>query len=364
MEKNNFKKMKILVATGIYPPDIGGPATYSKLLNDELPKRGFEVKILSFGEVRNKPKIIRHFCYFLKIIKRGRDVDVIYAQDPVSVGLPVLIATFFLRKKFLIRVAGDYAWEQSAQRFGVKDDIDLFQNKKYSFSVELLRSIQKLVVNGADLVITPSVYFKNLVSCWCNNPQKVITIYNGIKLVSLAKEDSKENLIITAGRLVPWKGFDFLIDLMVDLPNWQLIIVGDGPDYDRLSLLIKEKKLLDRVVLKGSLPREQLLILLSKAKLFILNTTFESFSFQVVEAMFAEVPVITTKVGNLAEIVEPNEEGILVEPNNKKEFLQAIKKITEDENFRIKIITQAKKKAEKFSIENTVNNLVEVLQKL
>jgi len=74
--------MKILIATGIYPPDIGGPATYSKLLKDELPDRGIDVKVLSFGEVRHLPKIIRHFSYFLKVLKLGKGANVIYAQDP------------------------------------------------------------------------------------------------------------------------------------------------------------------------------------------------------------------------------------------------------------------------------------------
>ena len=92
--------MKILIATGIYPPDIGGPATYSKLLFDELPKRGIKVSVLSFGEVRGYPKIIRHFIFFLKLIIRGSDCGVVLAQDPVSVGLPSLVYCKIFRKRF------------------------------------------------------------------------------------------------------------------------------------------------------------------------------------------------------------------------------------------------------------------------
>ncbi len=102
--------MRILIATGIFPPDIGGPATYSKLLFDELPKRGFEVDVLSFGEVRKFPKIVRHFIYFLKVLSLGRKSDIIFVQDPVSVGLPVCIASKILRKKFALKIVGDYAW--------------------------------------------------------------------------------------------------------------------------------------------------------------------------------------------------------------------------------------------------------------
>ena len=55
--------MKILIATGIYPPDIGGPATYSKLLKEELSKRGLKVDILTYGPAgisRKIPKGLRH----------------------------------------------------------------------------------------------------------------------------------------------------------------------------------------------------------------------------------------------------------------------------------------------------------------
>jgi glycosyltransferase involved in cell wall biosynthesis len=187
--------MRILICTGIYPPDIGGPATYSKLLVDELPKRGIEVKVLSFGSVRHLPKIIRHFVYFLKVLKLGRSTDIIFAQDPVSVGLPSLMAAKIIQKKFIIRVAGDYAWEQARQRFDVKDSIDEFQDKKYGSRVEFLRLIQKFTANHAHAIITPSIYFKNLVSGWLKNKNKVHAIYNGIKLADIEPKERKENIL-------------------------------------------------------------------------------------------------------------------------------------------------------------------------
>ena len=94
--------MKILIATGIYPPSVGGPATYSKILRDELPKRGVEVSVLSFDEVRHFPKGVSHVSYFLKIISRGWGVDVIFAQDPVSVGLPAFFAALLMGKRFFL----------------------------------------------------------------------------------------------------------------------------------------------------------------------------------------------------------------------------------------------------------------------
>ena len=57
--------MRILIATGIFPPEIGGPATYSKLVSDELPQRGIDVTILKFADVRKYPVIVRHVFFFL-----------------------------------------------------------------------------------------------------------------------------------------------------------------------------------------------------------------------------------------------------------------------------------------------------------
>ena len=354
--------MRLLICTGIYPPDIGGPATYSKLLADELPKRGIEVRILSFGSVRHLPKIIRHFVYFLKALRMGARADIIFAQDPVSVGLPSVLAAKILRKKFIIRVAGDYAWEQARQRFGIKDSIDEFQDKKYGLGVEFLRIMQKFTANHSQAVIAPSIYFKNLVSGWLKNKDKIHIIYNGIKLTNIEPEEKRENVILTAGRLVSWKGFDVLIEIIGELPEWRLIIVGDGPEKENLKFKIENLKLQDKVNLTGSVPKEKMAEFLNKAKIFILNTSFESFSFQVVEAMNAGVPVIATNIGNLSEIIESGREGILVEPNNKKQIIAAVKKIEEDKNFREMIIKNAHDKVRQFSIENTIIKLEKLLK--
>ncbi|MDO8467165.1 MAG: glycosyltransferase family 4 protein [bacterium] len=357
---------RLLIATGIYPPDIGGPATYTVLMEKELPKRGFAVDHLAFTDYRKKPKVIRHFLYLWDCWRKAKNFDAIYAQDPVSVGLPALIAARLRGKKFFIRVAGDYAWEQSAQRFGVKETIDEFQNKKYGFRVGVLRAIQRFVVGRADLVITPSNYFRKLVGGWIKNPEKVKTIYNGIELERIQKtnlQNSNAKLIASTGRLVPWKGFDVLIELMKeeDLKDWSLRIYGDGPDKQKLQNLISKNDLQDRVLLVGAQDRKTLLSDAEAASIFVLNTTFESFSFQVVEEMYRGVPVVTTNIGSLPELIENNKEGILVEPNNKGQILDAIKKISQDEAFRELIVKNAQEKAQQFSITRTVDNLVKLI---
>ncbi len=357
--------MKILIATGLFPPDIGGPATYSKLLADELPKEDIEVDVQSFGSVRRLPVGIRHIAYVVRLIWHGRAADAVFAQDTVSVGLPALLAAHLLGKLFIVRVPGDYAWEQGTQRFGVTDTIDEFQGKKYGFRVGLLRSVQKLVVGQADTVIAPSAYFANLVRGW-GSGVKAVSIYNGVDVASLKGIASGvrpvPRTIVSAGRLVPWKGFDALIQAMKKLDGWTLEIAGDGPEREALEQLIRQEGLEGRVKLLGRVDRAELARKIAGADVFALNSSFESFSFQIVEAMALGTPVVAARVGNLAEIVDDKENGFLVPINDQDAFVSAAQRISMDSSLRARLAAAARAKAEQFSIQNTARKTLEALR--
>lgn len=357
--------MKILVATGAFPPDIGGPATYSELLSRELPPRGIDISIENFATVGRYPKIIRHVAFFLKTLYDGRTADVIFAQDTVSVGLPAWAAAYVLGKVFMVRVPGDYAWEQSVQRYGVTDTIDEFQAKKYGTGVEFLRSIQRFVVARADKVVAPSRYFADLVRGWVSDPSKVTHIYNGLDIeevrTAAVGTQTEPYTIISAGRLVPWKGFGALIHAMKQLPGWKLSIAGEGPEHAALAELIAREGLGDRVTLLGRLGKRDLMKRIAQSEVFVLNTSFESFSFQVVEAMALGTPVVTTAVGNLAEIVDDGASGVLVRPDDETTIVAAVRKIHSDQAFRSGIIACARSTAARFSIGATVDELMKTV---
>ncbi len=359
--------MKILITTGIYPPDIGGPATYSKLLFDELPQRGIDVEVLSFGEVRHLPKIIRHLFYFFKIIKRIKGCDVIYAQDPVSVGLPTMLANIFLKKRFFIRIAGDYAWEQGVQRFRVKDNLDIFSLKNnYGFVVKFFKKIQTWVAKRAEKVVVPSHYFKSIILNWGIESKKIEVIYNGIKINEPRVHKVESKVLLSVGRLVPWKGFKVLIetipDILQEIPEAKLVIVGSGPQKEELEQTIEKLNLEDKVILVGQLSRDKLLKQKQLADIFVLNTNWESFSFDTVEAMALGLPVLATKVGSLPELIENNQEGILVEPNDKEAIKNAVIKIFQNDNFRQTLVQNAYEKSKQFSIQNTLDKLEKLLR--
>jgi len=342
--------MKMLICTGIYPPDIGGPATYSKLLFEELPNRGFGVEVLSFGSVRRLPRIVRHFFYFCKVLNKSRKNDIIFAQDPVSVGLPVCLACFLMRKKFVLKIVGDYAWEQYQQKRGAKFITpEEFQNGKFDFITELRRKIERGVAKRADKVIVPSEYLKKIVLMWGVEEKKVKVVYNSFDapIVGSPTPHSEcgesDFVIVSAGRPVPWKGFKMLRDLEPEIKK----------DIPSAKLTILER-----------VSHEEVLRYFRAGDLFVLNTGYEGLSHLILEAMAMEIPVITTNVGGNPELIKDGENGILVEYNNKEQIKNAILKLYKDENLRKRLAQKAKEKVKEFSKDRMLKETAEILNNI
>lgn len=361
--------MKILFVTPLYPPEIGGPATYAQLLMDELPKRGHYITLIKFSDFSMLPSGIRHFAIFWKILMMGNSHDVIFAQDVFSVGFPAAVAAKIIRKPLVVRVPGDYAWEQGTQRFGVHDSIDEFQQKKYSGQVEFMRRVQKFVVRSAKSVIAPSAYFANLVQGWLpKKAKKVVAIYNGIdtaKISPYQKTDygtGEMKTIIAAGRLVPWKEFGPLIKLLARHAAWQLVLVGNGPEKNRLKAMAASLNLTERVHFKGSLTQEKLWEAIAHSDVFVLNSSFESFSFQTVEAMALGTPVIATTACNMQEIITHEQTGILIPAKNDELLERALVQVLGNQAMRDNVGHGGMKRAMDFSIGKTMDKLVAVLE--
>lgn len=371
--------MNILIATGIYPPQIGGPATYSKLLYDRLPARGHSVTVVNFGDVLHLPKIIRHFAYFFILCWRARGTDVVYAQDPVSVGLPALLATKLLRKKFVLKIVGDYAWEQGVLRAGITDDLSVFAGKYagYPLLVRVLKHIQYRVALGAECIITPSEYLKTIISAWGIAPANITVVYNAFERadsVSETKEDARTTLgishlaVLSAGRLVPWKGFPVLIDAMQDIarefPTAKLFIAGGGPEDARLRETAEKAGVVDHVVFLGAIPRARLLQFVRAVDVFALNTAYEGFSHQLLEVMAEGTPVVSTAVGGNPELITDDKEGILVPFNDKARLVKAISRVLRGGADISLMTSRAREKAGSFTEERMLDGLISVLSRL
>lgn len=332
--------MKILLATPLYPPEIGGPATYANLLISELPKHGIEPRLLAFSEVRRLPKLIRHLAYFFKCLWYARGVDAVYALDPVSVGFPAALAALVLGKKFLLRVPGDYAWEQGRQRFGVTDEIDEFQIKKYGSKVETLRKVQEWVSGRAVKIVVPSEYMRRIVSTWVNEVSKVEVIYSSIQVppnFELPQDRPAGFLVVTMARRVPWKGIEALEAVVTQEEGWSFKLVTDMPHAEAMGWV-------------------------KAADVFVLNSTYEGLSHALVEAMSLGTPVVATNVGGNPELVANGSEGVIIPPKDNEALYSALKEIEAHPVEARARAERAQARAQDFSIHKTIDKLVTLLK--
>ncbi len=367
--------MKLLITTGVYPPEIGGPATYTKMLEETLPAHGFVITVLPFSTVRHLPKIIRHVTYFFTCLLKARGVDAIFAQDPVSVGLPSMIVAKLLGKKFFLRLGGDYAWEQGRVRFGVTAPLKEFASVpgRYHPMVHLLRFVQTRVALAARHVMVQSESMKRVVACWGVSPKQIVVIPNGFDAtVSMPEKESARTVLnlrghigVSAGRLVPWKGMQALIEIvpkiLTRVPDFVLYIIGEGPEEAQLRQSVIDTGLSAQVLFMGRLDRTVLFQYLAAADVFILNTTYEGFSNQLLEVYAAGTPIVTTDIEGNEGVVSHGESGLLVSAGDQNALTSAIVEVLHDTTLARRLSLGGRNKLHEFSIERVVSATMKFL---
>lgn len=320
--------MRVVIATPLYPPEPGGPATYASILMELLVREGVDPVLVKFGDVRHLPKVIRHVMYAWRVYISAQKADVVLVLDPVSTGLPALLGAKLAGKPVIVKVVGDYAWEQGTQRYGITTTLDEFvKTHRVPFQVRLLRVVQTFVAKQARAVIVPSEYLKTIVMTWGVFHGKITVIHNAIRYEDAGEIPHEVSTlpyphVVSVGRLVPWKHVGGIIDAVGTLPSVSLIVVGDGPE--RASLTAYAEKVGSRTTFTGALSHADTLAVMADAQVFVLNSSYEGFSHLLVEAVSLGVPVVATDVGGNREIVHGEEDGILVPAGDREALTQAI----------------------------------------
>jgi len=321
--------VRILIVTGIFPPDIGGPATYVPQIAEGLAQRGHAVTVVTLSDrldhedgvypfqvirlPRRAFKPWRMGRTILVLLRLGRRADVLFVN---GLALESVLANFVLRKPLVMKVVGDLAWERATGRGWTADDFETFQKRRYGLRVELLKALRSWWTRRADRVIVPSRYLARWVESWGVPKDRLVVIYNAVELV-----DGVEPLpvplktpvkAITVGRLVPWKRVDGLIEALREIPELGLVIVGDGPERPRLERIVQELGISDRVYFAGQRSKTETLSLMAACDFFVLNSTYEGHPHAVLEAMALGLPVVATAVGGTPEVVRDGETGVLV----------------------------------------------------
>ena len=365
--------MKIVIATPLYPPEPGGPATYVKILEDGLQAHGIDVVVVKFSDVRHKAKLFRHHAFYKNVLAAAQDADLVLALDPVSVGLPSMQAAKRAKKPFVVKVVGDYAWEQGTQRFGVTQTLDEFvRTKKVPFAVQFLRFVQEDVVRQAKLVIVPSQYLFGVLRAWGVPDTKISVIYNAVSVegagtVPATSVKLASPRIVSAGRLVPWKGMRGLIDAVAlvrkKISSASLTIVGDGPERQALQAHA-EKTLETGFVCTGELSHPDTLATIKSADVIVLNSSYEGLAHLLIESVMLGIPAVATNAGGNREVIKDGVNGFLVPVGDSVALADAIGKVCADPGLRAKLSAGASSSSGEFSLERMLRSTAETLKKM
>ena len=373
--------MRIVIAAGIFPPDIGGPATYAYELATALHAAGHSITVITFGDpamqhdspfrvivIGRGNKLFSYFRYFVTLLQRSKNADCIYAQGPVAGGLHAAWVSRLRGVPYVVKITGDYAWEQAAidPRFSVS--IDAFQKSAGAISqrIRVLRGIQRFVANHARKVIVPSQYLKRMVTGWRGRDQGIVVIYNAapelpadIDGMSLLERDP---IVVSVGRLVPWKGIDTVIRIWPRIKervqNAQLIIVGDGPDRQRLQKLASS---VSDIVFVGRTTAAETRKFYQRATCMVLNSSYEGFSHAILEAMQQGVPTLASDVGGNSELLQHERNGLLVAHNDERALIDGLVLLLKDRKLAAMVGSQASIDAEQFSSTRMIDETIHLL---
>lgn len=320
--------MKILVASGIAAPEIGGPATFLAQMAPALRAGGHSVRVVAYGDtapaddgvirIPRGPLPLRLFRFWRSARTGTRWANVTLA---LSLGLPRPRRS---RSPVAIRVPGDPAWERATNRGWIGPEVGLesFQSGDLGRRVAWLRSWRAREARCADLVIVPSAYLREIVLGWGVEPDRIQVIPSAVRPDPAARpldrrgarrqlgwsEDTR--YLVVAARLTPWKGTELVIEAAAGLENVRVAVIGDGPCRPALERAAEAHG--GRVELLGAMPRHELALRLAAADYLVVYSAYEGLSHTILEAHQVGTPVIASRRGGNPEAVRHEVDGLLV----------------------------------------------------
>ena len=314
------------IVSGIYPPDVGGPATFSEAFAEYLSSKNIKVRIVSTHEShdisskyseflsiklfrRNSNIFFRTFRITLEISKRLRTSRILIANGAF---LETLFASFLTlgKAKYVTKIPGDIVWERACSSGYTTDDVFAFQKKSLNKKYRLLRYLFSASLKRSEAVIVPAPYLRDLCLSWGIRESKIIDIGNTVD-TDLYQPNSKIEKIydvVTVSRLVPVKQIDELIVTCAKL-NLSLAIVGDGPlanDLQNLSVSLKAK-----VTFLGLQNQRQLPLTYQQSRVFVLNSQIEATSYALLEARSSGLVSIANTGTGSEQVIHHLVDGML-----------------------------------------------------
>ncbi len=372
--------MKVLVVSGIWPPDVGGPASHAPEVARFLGDRGHDVEVVITADKqpapepfpvhwvpRSHPPGVRHVLGVKLVRERALRADVVYTTG--TFGRSAAGATL-ARRPFVVKLTADPAYERARRRGITEISIADFQHGGGGLQIELLRIARDQELRRAAHVITPSAYLRELAIGWGLRADDVSVLPNPTPPVpelppaaelraALGAGDGP--LLAFAGRLTAQKALRVALEAVAGNPGVTLLLAGEGPELPELQGIAQELGIADRVRFLGPLPRRGVLELFRAADASILSSSWENFPHTVVEALAVGTPVLATAAGGVAEVVQDEVNGLVVPVGDVAGLTEAVRRYFADDLLRARLRAAAVASVVDYGPEQVFGKLEQIL---
>jgi glycosyltransferase involved in cell wall biosynthesis len=359
--------VRVVVVSGIWPPDPGGPASHAPALADFLAERGHAVEVVTTADVapearsypvrwatRRSP--LRHARSALLVRAAGRRADVVYATSMIR---RAAIGARLAGRPLVVKLVSDEVFERATRSGRYGGTLDEFQRVRGGGRQRFLRATRNAALKRARHVFCPSSYLRDVALRWGLDAGRVTVLPNPAPTIPAmptreklrAELELAGDVVVFAGRLGPQKAVGVLLEALRRVSDVSLVIAGDGPERSALERRALELGLGSRARFLGSVPRETVLRLFRAADASVLPSAWENFPHTIVEALAVGCPVIATAVGGVPEVVHDGENGLLVPPGDPAALATAIKRFFGDGSLRERLRDAAARSVEGYSEE-------------
>lgn len=371
--------MKIIQITPCYPPHLGGMDNVAKELSERLAKKGHQVEVftsdigcpkdkqlkstknlkinyLPAWEFAHTPIIPSLFWRLMKIPKDS--IVCVHSSGEAFVPEIVYLISKIKKISYIIHIHLDVG---PTGKFGF-----LLPFYKKIFLNKILKSSKKIIVPTKD-------YINIIKNKYSLQEEKITCMSNGIDLKIFKKLKSNWRLhkpikLLFVGRFSKQKDVPLLIRSFKKLTeknsgNVKLHIVGDGEEKNKIITLIKKEKLENGIVLHGLKQGKKLHEIYQNSDIFISATNQESFGLTYLEAMASGLPIVTTNIPGVRNVIKNNYNGLLVKPT-PEEIAKAIEKLIKDPNLRKKLAENGLKEVKKYSWDKIAKQYIQLYKQI
>jgi glycosyltransferase involved in cell wall biosynthesis len=312
----------------------------------------------TFGKISFLSFLLSFFLCGLRIIKKNR-IDLLHCHWWVPGGMIGYLLSFFVPVKMVITTHGS----------------DVFILRKFKWALP----VAKLIFKKAQFITAVSTYLKFLISKDLGIEEDRIFVFpmpfDTNKFYQLEEKKVKPGYILSIGRLIKRKGYDFLLQaakiLKDEKVRFELTIIGNGPEENNLKRLIEELNLENYVTIMDTIPQKELNSHYNQTEIFVLPSVTdwkkeaEGLGMVLLEAMACKVPVVATKSGGMVDIVFHERTGLLVPEKDAFALASAIKRLLGDKDLEKRLAEEGYRFVhENFTPQATSKKLKAIYQRM